>query len=162
METTDAEVDAVDLALVAFESGGDWQLAELSDGVLDDVETIAHELRRYPGDAGAVAMITVADDFALLIRVGEAGMRVLISDVSAAADWTLARSAVDLVGVHVDLDAEGVPAGDLTMLADLGVSAADLGALLDDEELYPDEMLGEIAGWIGLGDEFDALTGTEE
>ncbi len=162
METTDAEVEAVDLALVAFESAGAWQLAELSDRVIEEVESIAQELRRYPGDGDALAMIAMDDDFVLLVRVGEAGIRVLLSDVSAATDWSLARSAVDLVGVHVDLEDEGAPAGDLTMLADLGVSAAELGALLDDDELYPDEILGEIAGWIGLGEEFDELTGTDD
>ncbi len=162
METTDAEAEAVDLALVAFESGGEWQLAELSGRVLDEVETIAQELRRYPGEGDALAMIAVDDDFVLLVRVGEAGIRVLLSDVSAATDWSLARSAVDLVGVHVDIEEEGAPAGDLTMLADLGVAAADLGALLDDEDLYPDEILAEITGWIGLGEEFDELTGTDE
>ena len=36
---------------------------------------------------------------------------------------------------------------------------ADLGALLDDVELYPDEMLSEIARRLGFGELFDDAVG---
>jgi hypothetical protein len=34
------------------------------------------------------------------------------------------------------------------------MSAMDLGALCDDIDLYPDEMLGEIADKLGFGPQF--------
>ena len=35
----------------------------------------------------------------------------------------------------------------------------DMGALLDDYELYPDEMLGDIAARLGFGGLYDDLVG---
>jgi putative tRNA adenosine deaminase-associated protein len=157
-DVTDAEVAAIDLALVAYRDEGAWSLSELPGRALDDVETIARELRRYPGETGALALLSVDEDFVLLIRAQGALVRVLLSDATAATDWTLARSAVDHIGVHVEVDEEEqAPAGDLGIVEDMGVTAAEMGALLDDLDLYPDELLGEIAGRLGFGAKFDEL-----
>jgi len=161
-EITDAEVGEVDLAVVAYRDDGDWNLSELPDGSLDTVDTIARELRRYPGDTGALALISVAEDFVLLVRTQGSDVRVLLSDATAATDWTLARSAVDHIGVHVDDDDDQVPAGDLAIVSDMGLSAQDMGALLDDLELYPDEILSDVADSVGFGEKFDELAGLEE
>ena len=156
-DMTDAEVSAIDFALVAYRDEGDWNLAELPGRALDDVETISRELRRYPGENGALAMISVDEDFVLVIRAQGSLVRVLLSDATAATDWALARSAVDHLGVHVDIDDEQAPAGDLDIVADLGFSAAEMGALLDDYDLYPEEVLSEIARTIGFGQKFDEI-----
>jgi len=156
-DMTDAEVNAVDFAVVAYRDEGDWRVAELPGRALDDVDSIARELRRYPGENGALAMISVDEDFVLVVRAQAALVRVLLSDATAATDWTLARSAVDHIGVHVDVDDEQAPAGDLAILADLGFSAADMGALLDDYDLYPEEVLSEVATSIGFGEKFDEI-----
>ena len=42
-------------------------------------------------------------------------MRVLLSDATASTDWSLARSAVNHLGVHVDDEDEQAPAGDLAI-----------------------------------------------
>jgi putative tRNA adenosine deaminase-associated protein len=154
---TDAEVNAVDFAVVAYRDEGDWNVAKLPARALDDVETIARELRRYPGENGALAMISVDEDFVLVVRVQGALVRVLLSDATAGTDWALARSAVVHLGVHVDVDDEQAPAGDLGIVADLGFSAAEMGALLDDYDLYPEEVLSEVARQIGFGDKFDEI-----
>ena len=156
-DMTDAEVSAIDFAVVAYRDEGDWNLAELPGRALDDVETIARELRRYPGENGALAMISVDEDFVLVIRAQGSLVRVLLSDATAATDWALARSAVDHLGVHVDIDDEQAPAGDLDIVADLGFPAAEMGALLDDYDLYPEEVLSEIARTIGFGQKFDEI-----
>jgi putative tRNA adenosine deaminase-associated protein len=156
-DMTDAEVSAVDFAVVAYRDQGDWSVAELPGRALDDVDTIARELRRYPGETGALAMISVDEDFVLVVRAQGEQTRVLLSDASAATDWALARSAVIHVGVHVDVDDEQAPAGDLGIVADMGFSAADMGALLDDYDLYPEEILSEVARRVGFGDKFDEI-----
>ena len=156
-DMTDAEVNAVDFAVVAYRDEGDWSVAELPGRALDDVETIARELRRYPGENGALAMISVDEDFVLVVRVQGSMVRVLLSDATAATDWALARSAVVHLGVHVDVDDEQAPAGDLGIVADMGFSAAEMGALLDDYDLYPEEVLSEIAQRIGFGEKFDEI-----
>jgi putative tRNA adenosine deaminase-associated protein len=158
-EMTDTEVEQVDLAVVAYRDEGDWNVQDLPPRALDDVDTIARELRRYPGENGALALIAVDEDFVLLVRVQGESVKVLLSDASAATEWTLARSAVNHLGVHIEDDEDEAPAGDLGIVADMGLAAADMGALLDDYDLYPDEVLSEIAGTLGFGDRFDDLAG---
>lgn len=158
-EITDAEVGEVDLAVVAYGDEGDWNLAELPGRSLDTVETIAKELRRYPGENGAMALISVAEDFVLMVRTQGSLVRVLLSDATAATDWSLARSAVDLIGFHVDDEDDQAPAGDLAIFEDIGMSAQDMGALLDDYELYPEEIISDIADNVGFGTKFDELVG---
>ncbi len=158
-EMTDAEVEEVDLAVVAYREEGVWSVAALNPGSLDSVDTIAKELRRYPGDNGALGMISIDEEFVLLVRAQGSLVKVLLSDASAATDWTLARSAVDHLGVPVEDDDEQVPAGDLGIVSDMGFAAMDMGVLLDDYELYPDELLSEIAGKLGFGEMFDDLAG---
>ena len=156
-DMTDAEVNAVDFAVVAYRDEGAWSVVQLPARALDGVDTIADELRRYPGENGALAMISVDEDFVLVVRAQGALVRVLLSDATAATDWAIARSAVDHLGVHVGVDDEQAPAGDLAIVADLGFSAAEMGALLDDYDLYPEEVLSEVAGRIGFGDKFDEI-----
>jgi putative tRNA adenosine deaminase-associated protein len=156
-DMTDAEVNAVDFAVVAYRDEGDWSVAELPGRALDDVDSIARELRRYPGENGALAMISVDEDFVLVVRAQASLVRVLLSDATAATDWALARSAVVHVGVHVDVDDEQAPVGDLGIVSDLGFSAAEMGALLDDYDLYPEEVLSEVARGIGFGEKFDEI-----
>lgn len=159
VEITDAEVGEVDFALVAYRDEGAWNLAELPDRSLDSVDTIARELRRYPGENGALALISVAEDFVLLVRAQGSLVRVLLSDVTAATDWTLARSAVDHLGVHIDDEDDQAPAGDLGIVEDMGMSARDMGMLLDDLDLYPEEILSDVADNVGFGPKFDELVG---
>ena len=158
-EITDAEVGEIDLAIVAYLDEGDWNVAELPDRSLDTVDTIAKELRRYPGENGALAMLSVAEDFVLFVRAQGSLVRVLLSDVTASTDWTLARSAINHIGVFVDDEDEQAPAGDLGIVADMGMSAKDMGALLDDYDLYPEEILSDVADNVGFGTKLDELLG---
>jgi putative tRNA adenosine deaminase-associated protein len=154
-----------DFAVVACRDEDEWKLGELPGRALDTVDSIARELRRYPGESGALALISVAEDFVLLVRAQGSLVRVLISDATASTDWSLARSAVDHIGIRVDVDddeEDQVPAGDLALVADLGMTAQELGALLDDYDLYPEEILSEVADAAGFGAEFDDLVGIPE
>ena len=158
-EITDAEVGEIDLAIVAYLDEGDWNVAELPDRSLDTVDTIAKELRRYPGENGALAMLSVAEDFVLFVRAQGSLVRVLLSDATASTDWTLARSAINHIGVFVDDEDDQAPAGDLGILADMGMSAKEMGALLDDYDLYPEEILSDVADNVGFGSKLDELLG---
>lgn len=152
--------DGVDFAVVAYREEGVWQVQTLPDGHLDDVDSLASDLRRYPGDGGSLGMVSVDEDFFVLVRVAGSQVRVLLSDVTAATDWPLARSAVGFLEIPLpDDEDDQEPAGDLGIVADLGMSAMDMGALLDDVDLYPDEMLGDIAARAGFGAQFDEAVG---
>src|SRR5690349_24820749 len=138
------QLDEVDFALAAYREEGVWQVQELAHDVLADVETLSHALRRFPGDGGAVGLVAVDEDFFVIVRVAGATTRVLLSDITAAEEWELASSAVDFLGLPPpEDDDEQVPAGDLDLLGDLGMHAMDMGVLLDDVDLYPDEILSD-------------------
>lgn len=152
--------DGVDFALAAYREDGEWQLQEIASPAFESVDSLSHALRRLPGEAGAVGMVAVDEDFFVIVRVEGSSTRVLLSDVTAAEEWELARSAVDFLGLPADDDEEEqVPAGDLDLLGDLGMHAVDLAVLLDDVELYPDEMLSDIARRLGFGELFDDAVG---
>lgn len=160
--TQDSEANAagVDFALVAYREEGVWQLEELSPRTVADVESLATELRRYPGDGGALGLVSVDEDFFVLVRVLGEHVRVLLSDITAAGEWPIARSVVDFLGLpQPDPDDDQLPAGDPAIVADLGLDAMAMGALLDDFELYPDEMLGDVAHRLGFGRQYDELLG---
>ena len=115
--------DRIDFALAAYREDGQWTVQDLAHDHLGDIETIAHALRRLPGDGGAVAMVAVDEDFFVIVRVAGATTRVLLSDVTAAEDWELAGSAVEFLGLpelELEDEDEQVPAGDLDLLGDLG------------------------------------------
>lgn len=152
--------DGIDFALAAFHDDGEWQVQEIASPAYDSVDSLAHALRRLSGDTGAFGMVAVDEDFFVLVRVAGSTTRVLLSDVTAAEEWELAQSAVDFLGLPpADDEDEQVPAGDLDLLGDLGMHAMDMGVLLDDGELFPDEMLSDIARRIGFGELFDDAVG---
>ena len=156
--------DGVDFAVAAFRADAGWQVEGLTHDHLGDVATLAAALRRFPGDAGALAMVAVDEDFFVLVRVKGADTRVLLSDITAADEWELAGSALEHLGLPPtdglgDDDDEPVPAGHIDLLSDLGMPARDLGVLLDDPDLYPDEILSEVANRLGFGELFDDIVG---
>ena len=154
------QLDGVDFALAAYREEGVWQVEELAHDVLTDVEAVAHALRRFPGDGGAVGMIAIDEDFFVVVRTAGSSTRVLLSDITAADEWELAASAVEFLGLPPPEDEDDqVPAGDLDLLGDLGMQAMDMGVLLDDFDLYPDEMLSEVARRLGFGPLFDEAVG---
>ena len=154
------QIEGVDFALAAYREEGVWQVEELAHDVLSDVPTLAHALRRFPGDGGALGMVAIDEDFFVLVRVAGPTARVLLSDVTAADEWELASSAVDELGLPEPEDEDDqAPAGDLDILGDLGMGAMDMGVLLDDFDLYPDEMLSDVARRLGFGRLFDEAVG---
>ncbi|KRB78520.1 hypothetical protein ASE01_04460 [Nocardioides sp. Root190] len=160
MSAVSPAIESVDFALAAYREEGVWQVAELTPDHAVDVETLATALRRFPGDGGAVGLVAVEEDFFVVVRVSGQQTRVMLSDVSAATEWEIAASVVEhlgLPGVEDEDDAE--PGGDLELLSDLGVDAMSLAEIMDDDELYPDEMLSEVARGLGFGELFDDVVG---
>jgi putative tRNA adenosine deaminase-associated protein len=154
------QTDGIDFAVAAYREEGVWEVVELVHDVLTDVERLAHALRRFPGDGGALGLVAVDEDFFVLVRVTGPTLRILLSDITAADEWELARSAVEMLGLPEPEDEdEQAPAGDLDLLGDLGMTAMDMAVLLDDLDLYPDEMLSDVARRLGFGSQFDEAVG---
>jgi len=158
-EELGANAQAVDFALVAYREDGAWQLEQVADDTTLDVTRLVAELPRWPGKGGVLGLVSVDEDFFLIVRVLGPQTRLLLSDVTAATDWPIARSAVDVLDIPLpDDEDDAVPAGDLGIVADLGMGAMDMGAVID-EDLFPDEMLGDIAEALGFGTLYDDLLG---
>ena len=100
----------------------------------------------------------VGDDFFVAIRVLGGQESVFLSDLTAAVDWPLARQVLARLDLVIpddeDLD-QVLPAGDMSILADLGVDEMELCALSGDLDLYPDEVLASLARRVGFGAAFD-------
>ncbi len=157
-QETEANAEGVDFAVVAYREEGVWQVEELERDKAADLDGFVFELRRYPGDGGALGLVSIDEDFFLLVRVLGAQTRLLLSDVTAATEWPLARAVVEHLELPLPDDEEDPePGGDLGIVADLGLPAMDMGALLDDVDLYPDEMLSDIAAKLGFGRQYDEL-----
>jgi putative tRNA adenosine deaminase-associated protein len=163
MSTGTEQIEGIDFAVAAFREEGQWQVEEITHTHLQDVGTLAAALRRLPGDGGALGLVGVDEDFFLIVRVTGPDVRLLLSDVTAADEWPLARSAVERLGLpYPEEDDDQVPAGDLDIVGDLGLGARELGVLLDDLDLYPDELLSDVAGRLGFGPLFDDAVGLDD
>jgi putative tRNA adenosine deaminase-associated protein len=148
----------VDFAVVAFREDDRWQVAALPPRTAEELHGLIATLRQQPTESLALGMCSYGDDFFLALRLHGDEVRLLLSDVTAAGEWPIAQQAVDLLDEPLpdDDDAEQVrPVGDLGIFADLGVSAMEVSAVCSDLELYPDEMLAQIAARIGFGQQFD-------
>lgn len=153
------EPEAIDFAMSAWRSQGEWHLERLPDRSAISLQTLVASLGSHNAEAGAVGMVSVSDEFFLLLRVRDGRVRIVLSDLGAAADWPLAAEAARLLGEPIPQDADDVdvlPVGDLSLLADLGLARAELTLLCDDPDLYPDEVLSAVARTLGFGVRFDA------
>ncbi len=164
MSVTDAESSAaIDFAVAVSREAGVWTLATLPPRAATELDVLLRALAQFPSDVGTLGMVSVDEDYFLLARVAAAGhIRLLLSDVGAATESPLARAVVEHLKLPSpdDDDDQVQPAGDLGIVADLGLSAMELGALCDETDLYPDELLSDIADRLGFGEQFDELLDT--
>lgn len=153
---TDAEAYAV----LVFREDGQWQAGLLPEVLTEDLDGLIAAVRQQPGENGSFALVDVADEFFVVVRVQMGRVRLLLSDVTAAVAWDLAGQVVDALDVDVpgEDDLEEVwPAGDLSVFDDLGVDAMELGAILSDLDAYADEMLNVLARRLGFAQAYERV-----
>ncbi|HYP43843.1 MAG TPA: tRNA adenosine deaminase-associated protein [Propionibacteriaceae bacterium] len=156
-ELEDAGDDEIDFVLAAYREDGQVLVQALNKDLANDLEELIVQLRRLPGDAGALGFVSLVEEVFVIAWVRGRNVQVLLSDGAAAADWPIARDVADLLDAEIpdaDPDDEGEPMGDLGMLAELGLSDFDLGAILDDLELSSVQMLMQIAERLKMGPQF--------
>jgi putative tRNA adenosine deaminase-associated protein len=159
----DAEsLEAIDFAAAAYREDGTWTVSTLPGGAATELDTLVQTLVRLPSEVGTLGMVSVDDDFFVLVRVSGRHVRLLLSDVGAATESPLARAVMERFELPLpdDDDDQIQPAGDLGIVADLGLTATALGALCDETDRYPDDLLGEIAVRLGFGRQFDEMLET--
>lgn len=150
-----------DFAVVCYREEGTWEIGLLPERASASLEAFVAAVRQQPGEGGAIGFVDIADDFFVAARVVGDGVRLLLSDLTAADEWRFAREVVERLGIPRPDDSDELdeiePAGDLGMFADLGLSEMELGLLLSDVDAYADEMLFAIARRLGFGDELERV-----
>jgi putative tRNA adenosine deaminase-associated protein len=149
---------AESIAVVVYREDGAWQSGVLPERVGSDLDGLIQVLRQQPAENGAIALVNVADEFFVVLRVRGDEVRLMLSDVTAAVEWDLARQVVERLGVDAPAE-DGMdevwPAGDVGIFADLGLDEIELGVLLADLDAYADEILTSVADRLGFADVYD-------
>lgn len=147
-----------DFVAVAYREEDYWDVDLLPVALTQDLKGLLHALRQQPSISGAIGLVSVGDDFFIIARVyGRSDTSLFLSDVTASVDWEVARDVLDYLDIDIpdeeDLD-QVLPAGELSILADLGLDEMELGALAGDLDLYPDEVLASISERLGFQSAF--------
>ena len=148
------EVSSSDFSVVVYREDDVWEAEVLPAGFAENLDSLIRALRQQPSIGGTIGLAAVGDDFFVALRVVGSQLSVFLSDLTASVYWPLARQVLDHLDIPVpdyeDLD-QVLPAGDLSIFADLGIDEMELGALAGDLDLFPDEVLASIARRLGFG-----------
>ena len=143
-------------AVAAIREEGRWRCARLDPEALVDLDTAITELRGLRSTGAVIGLLDVDDEFFILLRPTPGGVSLMMSDAVAALDYDVAADVLDLLRVELPPDDDALddvwPEGDLSILADLGLSAEELEVLVSQVELYPDEQLAAIGRRCGFAD----------
>jgi len=152
------DVNGGNVAVIVYREDDTWDTEVLPVALTEDLKGLIHALRQQPSLGGTIGLAAVGDDFFVALRVLGGEVSVFLSDLTAAVDWPLARQVLEYLEIPVpgddDLD-QVLPAGEMSIFADLGVDEMDLGALSGDLDLFPDEALARIARRLGFGQALD-------
>jgi len=152
------DVTSNDFAAVVYQEDEIWEVGVLPRALTENLDDLILALRQQPSIGSTLGLVAVQDDFFVLLRVAGGQLSVFLSDLTAAVDWPLAGQVLRHLDIPVPLDEEldqVLPAGDLSILADLGVDEMELGALSGDLDQFPDEVLTRLAWRLGFGPAMD-------
>ncbi len=144
--------------------GERWRVDLLAQDAEDELPVLERALGDPGADGWPPPFVVVVDSrlYFVVLRHGPGGMvRALISDATMQ-EWLLAAEVVERYGIAVDTegafddDEAGWPGGDLDVLADDGLPADELRAIVTADDMWADEMVGRIAERLGFADELAA------
>jgi putative tRNA adenosine deaminase-associated protein len=149
-----ADSTNADVAVIVYREDDAWDVDLLPPALTEDLAGLMHVLRQQPSICGTIGLAAVGDDFFVAVRAIAGQVSVFLSDLTAAVDWPLARQVLSHLELDLpddeDLD-QVLPAGDMSVFADLGLDEMDLGMIAGDLDLFPDEALAIIARKLGFG-----------
>lgn len=155
MSTEEVSAENIDFAIAAYREEGQWTVVALPAKAVVTAEGFVSSLGQLPGEGGVFGVVCISDDFFILAHTVRDGVRLMISDAIALLDWSIAREAAELIGLEweeADVE-EFEAAGDVSLCADFGLDEAELVMICQDEELYPDEQVRQIAKRLGFSKE---------
>lgn len=152
--------DLTGFALGVLREGSSWQLTRLDDAALTSLDDAARQVRSLRSEGASFGIVDVDDEFFVILRPGPSGMRLLLSDATAALDYDLAADVLDELNVEVpDLDDDELEdtdpwgEGDMGILEDLELPQGVLEVIVSETDLYADEQIESIAQRMGFDDE---------
>src|SRR5450755_1456803 len=86
-------------AVVCYREEGRWELGLLPERATSSLEALLGALRQQPGEVGTVGFVDIADDFFIAARVIGDDVRLMLSDITAADEWALAREVLEYLGI---------------------------------------------------------------
>ena len=155
---TVADVGETDFAIIVYREEDQWEADVLPTAVTADLDGFIQALRRQPSMGGTIGFAGVGDDYWVAIRVVGEEESLFLSDLTAAAEYPLARQVLDALDIPVPADDEldqVLPAGDMSIFADLGLDEMELGAISADLDLYPEDAVALMAERLRFGDAVD-------
>jgi len=148
---TVTDVGETDFAVIVYREEDQWEADVLPTGVTADLDGFLRALRRQPSRGGTIGFAGVGDDFWVAIRVVGEEESLFLSDLTAAV-------VLDALDIPVPADDEldqVLPAGDMSIFADLGLDEMELGAISADLDLYPEDAVALMAERLRFGDAVD-------
>lgn len=151
------DFDELTFAVAAFGVDGGWRLQELPEESLDSLDDLLAALRSQRAEGAVVGLVCLDDDWCALLRPVPGGVRILLSDATAALDYDLAADILDDLGMDTPTEEEAEesdeawPEGDFDLLEDLDTSEQFLSVIFDDEDLYASEQILRVAEELGFG-----------
>ena len=153
----DASEDDVDLVVALYREDGKPVAVPLDYDLANDLDELIRQLQRLPGDSGADGWVSIGGDFFVICRARGRAVEVLLSDISAAHDWPIARDVVDYLGAELgdEDDDESGTVGDLEIYAASGLRGFEMEAIATDYDEDSEVLLGRIAEKLKIGAEFE-------
>ena len=156
MATDEDSADLGIFGIIAWHEDGRWNAAELDEP--DDIGEIIERLKSQNTNGGAIALISVEDEFFVVARSLGQHQQLMVSDITYALEYDLVADIVDILDLPFPEESDdSQPGGDIDLLTDLGMNAMELEALASDSELYPDEQILAIAARLGFGELAESL-----
>ncbi|MEV7443081.1 tRNA adenosine deaminase-associated protein [Streptomyces sp. NPDC091204] len=146
-------------AITVERRSGAWQCTRLDRTALTGLDEAIAAVRAIGASDAVFGFFNADESFFLILRSTPAGSALLLSDARAAHRHTLAAQALDALHITPpEEDAPGArPAGDPGILADLGLTAEAMDAILARPDGVPDDQLRAVADRCGFTAEFDRL-----
>lgn len=145
-----------DFGVIAWHEDGVWNVSQLA-GTRDLTELI-EVLKSQQTNGGALALISIDEEFFIIARARGTDLQVMLSDVTYSAEYDIAADIIDMLDLpYPDEDDEPQPGGDISILSDLGISAMEIEIMSDDLDLYPEEQITALAHRLGFGEKFDEI-----
>ncbi|WP_415151857.1 tRNA adenosine deaminase-associated protein [Propionicimonas sp.] len=152
----DATEDDIDLVIACYREDGQPVAVPLEIDLANDLDGLIEQLRRIPGDAGAVGMVSVASEVFVIVRVRGKRVQVFCSDGLAADDWPIVRDVADFLDAELpdDDSDDPYPLGDADILSDAGLPDFELEAMAEDVDVDSAVLLERIAVKLGFRAQF--------